>query len=259
LSGGIDLAKQDAVEDQVLAVAGKIDAKIAVKIKGSVSSLGTEISSASVGSGGGTAATKLAFRIHEVKCFDETGPTDLFGMDEIDLGATSIATASDSVTESGTVQPFRVKKFDSGDVKTYSPPKVLTTFDVTKGAKFPKTYAETIALAEKDSGGGFPDFVNEIEKELVAKVSALIGAWVGSGAGPVGTLIGLAVGYVIGRIFDWLESFLNDDIFNPVTVFLTRTRNTEPLPGGAATSAKATATFKGHGGKYGITYDWQLA
>lgn len=263
VASGVDLTSKTSVEKQAaglfVALSSGTKNKIAAEVSAiyprrSVAAGGTVGTDAGIG---GPTAKKLNFRIHEVKCNDETGSPywdENFGMDEIDMGATTI----DAVGTTGTVPPFRVAKFNDGTVKKYAKPKVLETFDLTKGRDWPKGYTVLLSLAEKDKGGGFPDFINKIEEAAKAKLAALLGAWIGSSGGPVGALIGLAVGYVVGEIFDWLEGFLADDIFDPIVIVLNRHYAAEPLPGGAAESAKMAVIFSGHSGKYTVVYDWQL-
>ena len=94
----------------------------------------------------------LELRLHRVRCVDETGGGRFgeLGSDEISLGATTVDESGD--TEK--VSEQKIGGFDDGDVKTFAPPRRLTTFDLREGTAFPKAYFATLVLAEEDLSGG---------------------------------------------------------------------------------------------------------
>lgn len=198
---------------------------------------------------------KLELRIHKVKCVDETN--GLFGSeagdDEIDLGGTTV----DETGDVKKVSTFRVSSsFDDGEQKLYSPPKRFTFFSLLEGNAFPKSYFVTLVLSESDNGD-LPDFMNKLLDLVKEKVkTALIAA--GSFEGPLGAIIGAAVGYIVNRIFDFIKSIWGDDVFQPVTVSVNIPSLTARWAGGKTDSPERTITYSGFGGKYELTYDWQL-
>jgi hypothetical protein len=201
--------------------------------------------------------TKLEFRLHKVKCLEETGFTS-FGSDEIDIGGNGVN--STGVTQA--IARFRVgSDFDSGEQVTFSPPRQFTQFSLTEGTAFPKSYFVTMVLAEIDQGG-FPDFLNKLIAKVKEKVKALlleaVGSTVGVSGGPVGVAIGVAVGFVVGKIFDLIGRIWGDDVFPPVTVRVNIPSLTARWAGGKTDSPEGIATFVGHGGKYQVVYDWRM-
>lgn len=108
--------------------------------------------------------TKLEFRLHKVKCLDETGGFfgEHAGNDEMDLGGSAI----DETGDTHNIPKFRVgSNFDDGEQVTFSPPRRFTTFDLTEGTVFPKSYFVTMVLAEVDQGG-----LTEFQQSLLAKI-----------------------------------------------------------------------------------------
>lgn len=202
---------------------------------------------------------KLEFRIHKVKCLDETDP-EFFGDDEISLGGTT-------VDQSGTlrkVDPFEVRPdFDESaghNQQVYSPPKRFASFDLTAGTTFPKSYLVTLVLAETDMGG-IADFINMLwEKtkgQVLALISSAVGGAIGSTVPGLGTIVGAAVGYVIGLFVNWLIGLLGDDVFPPFTTAITIPSMSHRFNGNTD-SPNASAIFKAFGGKYQVVFDWRL-
>jgi hypothetical protein len=203
---------------------------------------------------------KLELRIHKVRCDDETNGFlgSEAGSDEIDLGGTTVDESGDT----GKVAPFRVRDFKKdGDEKIYSPPRRFTFFNLTEGTAFPKGYMVTLALAEIDSGG-FNDFLKQllekVKERVIAALTAALGGAIGASGGPVGVIIGLAVGYVVGRVFELISNIWKDDVFAPISVRTSIPSLTASWAGGRNDSPERTVTFKGHGGRYTVTYDWRM-
>lgn len=204
--------------------------------------------------------TKLEFRLHKVRCLDETGGFfgEKAGNDEIDLGGAAV----DETGDTHVIPKFRVgSNFDDGEQVVFSPPRSFTVFDLREGTAFPKSYFVTLVLAEVDMGG-LSDFLNKLVQKVKAKVIAVLtaslGGALGTSGGPVGTLIGTAVGFVVGKIFDLLINTWSDDIFKPVTASVNIASLNAQWPGGKTDSPEEIATFVGHGGKYQVTYDWRM-
>jgi hypothetical protein len=207
----------------------------------------------------GPVLDNLEFRLHQVRCLEETG-SGLFS----DVGEDEIALSGTSVDESGDtkkISEFRVGDFDDGDVKSFSPARRFTFFNLREGTAFPKSYFVTLVLAEKDMGG-LGDFINrlldKIKDRVTAMLAAALGAAIGASGGPVGAIIGAAVGFIVGKVFDLLKSLFADDIFPPRTVSVAVPSLNHRFPGGRTDSAESTVRFNGHGGEYTLTYDWRL-
>ena len=204
--------------------------------------------------------TKLEFRLHKVKCLDETGGRigEHFGNDEIDLGGDAV----DETGDTHLIPKFRVgSNFDDGEQVAFSPLRSFTTFDLTEGTAYPKAYFVTLVLAEADMGG-LTEFLNnlvqKVREKVIAALTAALGGAIGSSGGPVGAIIGAAVGYIVGKVFDWLKTVWEDDIFKPVNTRVDIASVNHRWPNGRADSPEAIATFEGHGGKYEVTYDWRM-
>lgn len=194
-------------------------------------------------------ATKLNLRIHRVKCIDETGGAwrEGIGNDEIVLGGFSIAQNGDT-TKIPTISIY--PHFDSGDVKTFNPPKVFHTFNL--GNSFPKEFGVGLVLIEKDNGGSDSAIVKIAEraKELISQNLPAAGG-----------VLGIVLGIVLSPLVNWVSNKIiggiEDDLFPPHLVSV-------KIPGanftwaGAMDSAEKTIRFNGHGGTYDLTYDWQL-
>lgn len=203
--------------------------------------------------------TKLEFRLHKVRCLDETGSSfrEKFGNDEIDLGGNAV----DETGDSHNIPKFRVgSNFDDGEQVSFSPPRQFTRFDLTEGTIFPKSYFVTMVLAEIDQGG-----LSEFQLNLLAKVKEkVIAELIKAGiailpGGPIaGAIIGAAIAFVVGKIFDLLVRIWEDDIFQPIAVRVDIPSLNARFLGGKTDSPEAVATFSGHGGKYQVTYDWRV-
>lgn len=203
--------------------------------------------------------TKLRLRIHKVRCRVETpGP----GQDEIVMGGVTI----DAAGTTSKVASFKVGDFDDGDLKTYNPPRVFATFDLTKASTFPKYYLATIAMAEEDNGG-FPDFLKELLSSIKTAVSKLlattvtgVAAALGELAGPIGAAVGAIVGALLGWLINALIAWWEDDLLTPRQVSI-------GIPGlqcswsGKKDSPERLLEFNmadGGTGHYHVSYDWQL-
>jgi hypothetical protein len=210
-------------------------------------------------------ASKLRFRIHRVKCLDETNP-EWPGDDEIDMGGVACSVNNGATTK---IPAYRVSSsFDDGEQVVYNPPREFFTFNLKDIPGWPKHFTMTMALAEIDSGG-FNDFLNKllqyirdkvvslIAEKTGALVGAALGTLIGSLGGIAGAIVGALVGWLVGELFDWLISLFGDDKFLPWTAELM-------LPsvwhkwGAYSDSPEWSFWTKAHGGKYEVWFDWQL-
>jgi hypothetical protein len=210
----------------------------------------------------------LRFRLHKVKCVDETNP-EWPGDDEIAAGG--VAVNWDEATTK--INEFRVgNSFDDGEVKQYSPPRVLQTFSLD-GASYPADFLVMMALAEKDSGG-MSSFIDELWKAIkdevqliLTAVGAAAGLAIGSGiggtvgtaiGGPLGAIIGVAAGAILGALIGWLISALKDDIFEPQSAALRLPTQDSTFAGGSLVSPIMSLNFEDHGGYYRAYYSWEI-
>lgn len=202
----------------------------------------------------------------KVKCNDETDP-EWLGQDEISLGGVAVDDKG-VVTE---INAFNVGNFDDGTTKNYSPSKLLKNFSVS-GAEYPKTFAGFLSLAEKDSGG-FSNFLDELYDAIKAEVTviltalgaaagAAIGAAIGGTVGtvvggPIGTIIGVVAGLILGALISWLVSLLEDDIFEPQVTTVTLPSADSDF-NGSLTSPTMNFVYRDFGGKYTLSYYWEI-
>jgi hypothetical protein len=199
---------------------------------------------------------KLEFRIHKVRCKDETDP-EFGASDTILCGGTTV----DETGDTKKVSSFKVGNFNDGTVKTYNPPRQFTMFSVLEGNAWPKTYYVTVVLAEQDNGG-FPAFLQKlyegVKGYVIAALASALGALIGSSGGIVGTIIGAVVGWIVGKLFQWFKDWWEDDEFIPVTVSCTHAGINARWANGATDSPEGYIWWKGHGGHYEMYYDWRL-
>ncbi|HEX5110647.1 MAG TPA: hypothetical protein VFV95_19490 [Vicinamibacterales bacterium] len=199
----------------------------------------------------------LEFRVHKVRCDDETNP-EFAGDDEIALGGLSV----DETGDTKQVGQFTVRSdFDDGEQQVYVPPRRFTFFNLREGTTFPKDYAVTLVLAEKDMGG-LHDFIVKLWEKVKSKVleyaAAAVGAAVGSATFPgLGTIIGAVVGWALGKLIEWLIGLFSDDIFTPVTLTCKINGLANLFTGNKTDSPEGLTTFSGYGGRYSLTYDWR--
>lgn len=217
-------------------------------------------------------ASILQFRIHRVRCVDETGGqyAERFGNDEIYLGGHSIL--GDGSTAA--IAPFSVyPHFDDGDVKVFDPPRVFHEFEL--GPTFPQEFGIGMTLIEKD-GGGMADAVRkiadkvgeEVRKRLdtaqaankadMARMSKMSGADVKPRLNPVlATAISYAAPYVIDFVKRKLMAAVSDDVFQPqhATMLIPSASFSWS---GSPTSAQQSVVCRDHSGVYQLVFDWNL-
>lgn len=210
----------------------------------------------------------LHFRLHKVKCIDETNP-EWPGDDEIAMGGTAVPPSGNPTK----VNEFMVRDdFDDGESKTYSPPRVLKTFSL-ESVSYPADFLMVLAMAEKDNGGlsqFLQDLWEAIKDEvgvIVAAVAAAAGAAIGGAiggtlgtaiGGPLGTIIGAVAGAILGALVGWLISAVKDDIFTPQSAAVHLPKPNSTFAGGALTSPQFSLDFRDHGGHYRAYYTWQI-
>lgn len=214
----------------------------------------------------------LSFRIHEVRCIDETNP-EWIGSDSISWGGVA-AQGVDNKEKVTKLKEYLVgSSFDDGDVKKFSPPKILHNFQLDQG-NFPKDFLVLLSLAEKDSGG-MSTFIQELYEAvkahlqviltaLGAAAGAAIGAAIGGSVGtaiggPLGLIIGIVAGAVVGALAAWLASALKDDIFMPEEAAIRFKRANETFAGGSLTSPRQYIHYRDHGGHYRVAFDWRIS
>jgi hypothetical protein len=206
---------------------------------------------------------KISLRIHSVKCVDETGGSfvERFGNDEIALSGFGIDAAANTVQ----VKPFDIgSNFDDGETKRFSPPRRFVTLNIPK--TFPATFSVGFLLAEKDNGDFgskvgkiFAKVTEEIEKKKKEEVqkkgrtgsAALTGA-------EIAVIWELAKPFVFSFVKDKIIGAANDDIFPLQDVSVTVPSADFTFAGGKD-SQDFSVEFRGHGGVYRMTCDWQLS
>ena len=174
-------------------------------------------------SGNGAAASRAAvvnaglkFRISKLVCNDETTSSEWKGTDDMEVGGTA-TDDKNNVTE---IPKLFVGEFNDGDVKTYNPPRVLKTFNLS--GTYPKTFIVFMAISERDSGGFATflyDLTNSVEDEIDAvalaagiAAGAAIGGTVG---GPIGALVGAVGVALVSGIIGLIGKIQADEVFQP--------------------------------------------
>ena len=208
----------------------------------------------------------LGLYITRVKCIDETNP-EWFGDDEIALAGLSV----DENGDTRRIAEQRIRNdFDDGDYQDYDN-WLFHRFNIREeheydGAKWPKSYAVSFVLAEKD-GGGLTSFVidlwERVRDRVKKEIEKAIGSVLSTYLGPViADVIGKAVAWIVDKLVGWLLDFFKDDIFPAPTVSCTvpsyGARWTIDGQWGSTTSPLMVSHFHGHGGHYYIQYYWKL-
>ncbi len=212
--------------------------------------------------------SKLALKIKRVKCVDETG-YGYWG----ELGDDEIALAGVSVDEDGDtkkISEIRIgNSFDDGESKVYSPAMEYTWFNILEaGNVWPKKYAVTYLLAEKDNGGLSSvlhkvwEKIDEAVKKAIAEaVTAGLAAW--KIPVEIAQVIGEVVAWVVDKLIKWIINAFKDDIFRPnmVTCRLGSRSGRFYHGGGRYRSYSRThrSHFYGYDGHYYIEYYWKLS
>jgi hypothetical protein len=200
----------------------------------------------------------LRLEMVRIVCVDETNGFLGWegGEDEIKLGGAAL----DETTKVGKVGPFDLGDFDDGTRKDFfSPPKVLSTFDLTKAKSFPNAYFVTLVLVEHDHGNfneTVNEIVNKIKKEATEYLAALIGAQIGASGGVFGMIIGAIVGYVVGKAINAIVSVWEDDPFRPRTIEVI-IPSADATFDGKLTQPSQVIRFTGPG-EYAMRYQWAL-
>lgn len=200
---------------------------------------------------------KLEFRIHGVRCADETD-----GLLGTELGQDEIALSGIKIDETGDVNAIPKlmvgSHFEDNVLVAYSPPKRLTHFMLNEGTTWPKFYSVILVLAELDMGG-LPGFVSDLYPFVKAQVVGAVGVAAGTIAGPVvAVIIGALVNFVLDEIFRILTAIWNDDFFIPAILTANIAGFNSLFAGGKKDSPEGTVHYRGHGGYYRVRYDWRL-
>lgn len=198
----------------------------------------------------------LRLLLHKVHCIDETGSgMDEWGEDEIYMAA--VAVDNNGQTSSNGL--FHVRNFDDGEIKEYSPPKLLQHFNIREGGdSFPKIYSVSMALIEHDHGNlskWFSDLLNAVSKKVQNYLLSVIGAVEGK---PLGDL-SAAIGWVLGQMIGWVKSWLEDDhLGNHVVQATINSYSGNWTSTGTALTPIRTRDHKGDSSHYRVFYQWQL-
>lgn len=199
----------------------------------------------------------LRLRIRKVKCNDET---DGFmgtesGDDEIRLDAIKI----DETGDMHSLDSILIgNSMEDGDVKNFSPPKKLASFDLREGSSWPKTYYVTMVLAEIDNGG-LPSYMEDLFKYTRDQVRKLVDQFGTAALGPeLGKIVTAIAVAVFQAFIDFFRTIWEDDIFPPTTAYVNISSLNHIFGTGGRTSFEKNRWVKAHGGKYTIYFDWQV-
>ncbi|MBC7806562.1 MAG: hypothetical protein H7145_10465 [Akkermansiaceae bacterium] len=206
-------------------------------------------------------STQVTFRIHNVRCVDETGGgfAERVGNDEIFLGGFGIDGNGQTV-KAGQSEIYA--HFDDGDVKNFGPARRFVTLGLPSGGG---SVTAGLLLVEKDSGGMdtaleklYAKVVEEINKKRQEEMAQR----------RVASLAGLDIDWkavwgqvkplIVAYVKDKIVSAFNDDPFPLQSVSISVGPNGD-FGNGSRTSPPATIEFRGHDGVYRLTYDWEVS
>lgn len=213
---------------------------------------------------------KLVMQVHEVKavkeCRVKVGPfSTTRGADEIDLGAVVI-----DPVDGVRVRTLNLGKFGhDGSKRPFGTPHELLGFKVS-GGQYPKARQVLLALAERDSDGGFGKYLNTLAEEAKKKMSAAKSAH----SGPTGPAF-VRASYPqaeaaaaevakealerIGRaLLAFAADAMKDDIFPPSLESVTIPNENFRFGGTSLTSPRKVARFKSDRCDYSLTYSWKF-
>lgn len=210
------------------------------------------------------AANQLELRIHNVKCIDETGGNRVteWGSDDIYLGGTAVLMKGPIPTVVK-IPYFKVGQFDDGDRKTYSPPKPFTEFSLRNSGSFPRNYAVSLVLVEKDSGDQMNEFLNDLAEKQQEAIIKTYRKAAASGQEPEteefwDMVWKEAKDIAKEMLMEWWRSVRKDDIFEPGDASI-KVTSVNQTWNGKPNSPVSKLTYKGHNAHYEIAYDWYLA
>lgn len=204
----------------------------------------------------GLAFKKLRLYITKVRCLAET--SELSASDEINMGGSSV----DPKGRTSLINEFVVSDdFDKGEEVNYGFSRVFAAWNLeTKPGGFPYVYTAVVAMAEKDDGGGFYEFLTALWEKIhiavIAAIGAAAGAAIGAAIGAAFAGFGALVGAAFGAFITWLIGLFNnpDDIMCVVPVRMTLAATTKSYydwaklttPGGYA----SMLDIRSDGGRY---------
>jgi hypothetical protein len=205
---------------------------------------------------------KMGFWITQVKCIDETNP-EWGGDDEIALAAVKVDETGDTTT---VPEIYIGGGFDDGAARSY-PSWRYTYFSMREGTLWPKTYAMTLLLAEKDHGGlsaALGDVWSRVRDRVREAIRNAVATALAEYLGPaIARAIGEAVAWVVNALVGWIIDAFRDDIFPPFVARVTTPSmsarwNYPNGTWGNPQSGIRTASFYGHGGHYQVQYYWKF-
>ncbi|MGL4598406.1 MAG: hypothetical protein ACRCYO_12815 [Bacteroidia bacterium] len=211
---------------------------------------------------------KVAFKLHEVHCVDETNP-EPFGSDNIHVFGSFLNDKAAATP----FESFKAGNFeDDGTKKKYTPAKQLAFMELD--ANYPKVLAVNIGIVEKDTDSKLAKALSAVYaavesdiKEALQKLRAEIVAFginLGNALGPISSEAGAVLAYVFSEAFDKTVAFFkdlftfDDDFFQIQTAVLTLDKPTSIFEGNVQNSPIATLRFEGHGGIYDLKYNWEI-
>jgi hypothetical protein len=214
---------------------------------------------------------KLELRLEQVLCVDETNPETIWpGInidDEISMGGLTM----DHLSLTTKIPSFEVgDSFDDGESKSYpSPGKLFSSFDLTVGGTWGRTYTTTLMMAETDSGG-FESALNDSWDKLKDMVAEEIEEAVTSGesdsiAEIIAETVAEVLKYLTIEFVEWVISWFGDDLFPPVTYSVTLPSKyswmyIDPAELGWTNGKLPSSSvyFNGHGGQYRANVHYEV-
>jgi hypothetical protein len=199
---------------------------------------------------------RLQFELISVKCIDETNGFlgSEAGSDEIAFGGVMV----DAGGTTTSIPRFNVGSFSKdGVIKNFEPPRLFGSMDFRSGANWPKTFTLVLTLVELDNGN-FPALLQKLYDEARTRVADAARDAASSLGSTIGEAIAAAISWVLDKVFGWLKSWWEDDLFVPLTVTF-NFGSAGARWGGQSETGPLWMEWQGHGGRYKLWYKAKLS
>lgn len=201
------------------------------------------------------ALDQLQFHLLSVKCIDETDGflASEAGSDEIAFGGVMV----DASGATFSIPRYRVGDFGSdGVVRNFDPPVQFGVLDLRSGSGWPKTFTLALSLVELDNGN-FPALLQKLLDELRKKITDATTGLVNLGD-TIDEIIAGAVAWVLDKVFGWLQSWWEDDVFKAVTMTFEFSSADDRFANGQSETSPLWVEWSGHGGRYRLWFKAKL-
>ena len=221
--------------------------------------------------------TSLQFNIERIRCANPTNGE--WGDDEINYGGIAVEGplsfgSSPSQASGEVLDIFDAGSFRNGTIQNFTPNTLMHSYSLN-GVISPHLFVVFFAMAEIDTHAVFETYINDVFTSLEAEIeglfllafateAAIMGAGIAIGAiigGPIAILITGVLGIMYGFLsYFWIMG-ASDDIFDLSNAELLLSQDSlQDWPFfGSNRSVSQNMMIYGDGGRYEVTYHWQLA